>query len=135
MGCTSARAREASAPHRSFDNGRDGNLVGEGTKRRTAANEYGVAVGVWPSLSQVDHNRLAKLLRQRQLRLAFALSRDANEYKPIRDALAHTALLTDKAKQKLTGEFDYSDTSLVIPYHFFADRKFQAYFWQVNKSS
>ncbi|MEK6905981.1 MAG: sigma factor-like helix-turn-helix DNA-binding protein [Nanoarchaeota archaeon] len=29
-----------------------------------------------------------------------------------------------KAKQKLTGEFDYSDTSLVIPYRFFADRKF-----------
>jgi hypothetical protein len=30
------------------------------------------------------------------------LSRDAKEYKPIRDALAHTALLTDKAKEKLT---------------------------------
>lgn len=30
------------------------------------------------------------------------LSRDANEYKPIRDALAHTALLTDKAKSRLT---------------------------------
>ncbi len=30
------------------------------------------------------------------------LSRDAKEYKPLRDALAHTALLTDEAKQKLT---------------------------------
>ena len=30
------------------------------------------------------------------------LSRDANEYKPIRDAVAHTALLTDKAKKKLS---------------------------------
>jgi hypothetical protein len=29
------------------------------------------------------------------------LARDANEYKPIRDAVAHTALLTDKAKNKL----------------------------------
>jgi hypothetical protein len=31
-----------------------------------------------------------------------ALSRDAKEYKPIRDAVAHTALLTDLAKKKLT---------------------------------
>lgn len=31
-----------------------------------------------------------------------ALSRDAKEYKPIRDAVAHTALLTDPAKTKLT---------------------------------
>ena len=30
------------------------------------------------------------------------LTRDANEYKPIRDAVAHTALLTDAAKAKLT---------------------------------
>ncbi len=30
------------------------------------------------------------------------LSRDAKEYKPIRDALMHTALLTDSAKNKLT---------------------------------
>jgi hypothetical protein len=30
------------------------------------------------------------------------LSRDAKEYKPIRDAVAHTALLTDKAKIKLS---------------------------------
>jgi hypothetical protein len=31
-----------------------------------------------------------------------ALSRGAKEYKPIRDAVAHTALLTDPAKKKLT---------------------------------
>jgi chaperonin cofactor prefoldin len=35
-----------------------------------------------------------------------ALSRDANEYKPIRDALMHTALLTDEAKKKLTSVFE-----------------------------
>ena len=34
-----------------------------------------------------------------------ALSRDASEYKPIRDALMHTALLTDEAKKKLTTVF------------------------------
>jgi hypothetical protein len=31
-----------------------------------------------------------------------ALARDAKEYKPIRDAVAHTALLTDAAKSKLS---------------------------------
>jgi len=31
-----------------------------------------------------------------------ALSRDANEYKPIRDAVANTALLTKPAKNKLS---------------------------------
>ena len=35
-----------------------------------------------------------------------ALSLDAKEYKPIRDAVAHTALLTDSAKKKLTGVRD-----------------------------
>lgn len=34
------------------------------------------------------------------------LARDANEYKPIRDALAHTSLLTEPAKQKLTTVYD-----------------------------
>lgn len=34
------------------------------------------------------------------------LSRDANEYKPMRDALAHTALLTDKAKSRLTTVYE-----------------------------
>lgn len=34
------------------------------------------------------------------------LSRDAKEYKPIRDALAHTALLTDLAKLRLTSTYE-----------------------------
>lgn len=35
-----------------------------------------------------------------------ALSRDAKEYKPLRDALAHTALLTDLAKMRLTSTYE-----------------------------
>jgi len=31
-----------------------------------------------------------------------ALSRDASAFKPMRDAVAHTALLTDEAKNRLT---------------------------------
>jgi len=34
------------------------------------------------------------------------LSRDATEYKPIRDALAHTALLTEEAKRRLRSVYD-----------------------------
>lgn len=34
------------------------------------------------------------------------LSRDATEYKPMRDAVAHTALLTDLAKQRLTAVYE-----------------------------
>lgn len=34
------------------------------------------------------------------------LSRDATEYKPMRDALAHTALLTDVAKKRLTTVYE-----------------------------
>ncbi|MCL4547180.1 MAG: ATP-binding protein [Bacteroidetes bacterium] len=34
------------------------------------------------------------------------LVRDANEYKPMRDAIAHTALLTDVAKSKLTSVYE-----------------------------
>lgn len=34
------------------------------------------------------------------------LSRDADEYKPVRDALAHTALLTEVAKAKLTSVYE-----------------------------
>jgi len=34
------------------------------------------------------------------------LSRDADEYKPIRDSLAHTALLSEEAKRKLSSTYD-----------------------------
>lgn len=35
-----------------------------------------------------------------------SLSRDAKEYKPMRDALAHTSLLTEKAKDRLTSVYE-----------------------------
>ncbi len=35
-----------------------------------------------------------------------SLARDAKEYKPMRDAIAHTALLTDLAKRKLTTVYE-----------------------------
>jgi len=45
---------------------------------------------------------LANLVDKRDAAKEACLARDANEYKPVRDAVAHTALLTDVAKTKLT---------------------------------
>jgi hypothetical protein len=54
-----------------------------------------------PSYLSMDY--LANLVDKLADRIKQAgLSRDASEYKPIRDAVAHTALLTDAAKNKLS---------------------------------
>jgi len=52
--------------------------------------------------SYLSMNDLAYLVDKKDPAKEACLARDANEYKPIRDALAHTALLTDVAKNKLT---------------------------------
>jgi predicted RNA-binding Zn ribbon-like protein len=53
-------------------------------------------------LSYLSMDGLANLVDKRDRIKEACLARDACEYKPIRDALAHTALLTDEAKTKLT---------------------------------
>jgi hypothetical protein len=54
-------------------------------------------------LSYLDMDDLANLVDKPKDRLKEAgLARDAAEFKPIRDAVAHTSLLTEVAKQKLT---------------------------------
>jgi len=53
-------------------------------------------------LSYLTMAGLANLADKRDPNKEACLARDANEYKPVRDALAHTALLTNEAKQKLT---------------------------------
>lgn len=54
-------------------------------------------------LSYLSMNDLANLVDKPKDKLKeAALVRDAAEFKPIRDAVAHTALLTDEAKKKLT---------------------------------
>ena len=45
---------------------------------------------------------LANLVDKKDPLKEACLARDAKEYKPMRDAVAHTALLTDEAKSKLT---------------------------------
>lgn len=53
-------------------------------------------------LSYLSMDDLANMVDRRDRLKEACLARDASEYKPIRDALAHTALLTDEAKSKLT---------------------------------
>lgn len=49
---------------------------------------------------------LANLVDKRDPNKESCLARDANEYKPIRDALAHTSLLTEEARRRLTSVYD-----------------------------
>jgi hypothetical protein len=76
-------------------------------KQSKAKGNISIDVRRLPSaLSYLDMDSLAKLVDNKQDRLKDAsLLRDATEYKPIRDAIAHTALLTDPAKAKLTAVF------------------------------
>ena len=57
-------------------------------------------------LSYLSMNDLAYLVDKKDPIKEACLARDANEYKPIRDAIAHTALLTDVAKSKLTSVYE-----------------------------
>jgi hypothetical protein len=57
------------------------------------------------SLSYLAMNFLAALVDKKDPVKDACLLRDANEYKPMRDALAHTALLSDEAKLKLTSVY------------------------------
>jgi len=57
-------------------------------------------------LSYLDMDNLAYMVDMDKTGKKAALSRDADEYKPIRDAVAHTTLLTDNAKSKLTSVYE-----------------------------
>jgi hypothetical protein len=78
---------------RDKDNKNKGNISVELRKKST-------------KLSYLSMNGLANLVDKRDPNKEACLARDAKEYKPIRDALAHTALLTDLAKQKLTTVYE-----------------------------
>jgi len=56
--------------------------------------------------SYLDMDHLAYMVDMDRSGKKAALSRDADQYKPIRDAMAHTALLTDVAKNKLTSVYE-----------------------------
>lgn len=57
-------------------------------------------------LSYLSMNDMAYMVDKKDPIKEACLARDSNEYKPIRDALAHTSLLTDQAKKKLTSVYE-----------------------------
>lgn len=57
-------------------------------------------------LVYLDMDSLANLIEKVDPVKQAGLSRDAKEYKPIRDAMAHTALLTLNAKQRLNSTYE-----------------------------
>jgi len=57
-------------------------------------------------ISYLDMDDLANMVDKKDKNKEACLSRDAGEYKPIRDAVAHTARLTDTAKNRLTTVYE-----------------------------
>jgi len=57
-------------------------------------------------LVYLDMDNLANLIEKVDPIKQAGLSRDAKEYKPIRDAMAHTSLLTHNAKQRLNSTYE-----------------------------
>ena len=58
-------------------------------------------------LSYLDMDGLANLVdKPSDPNKEAGIARDAKEYKPVRDALAHTALLTTLAKLRLTSTYE-----------------------------
>lgn len=85
----------------------------EVTKRKTNEKQFknkgNISIQLRKNLadsSYLSMDYLANLLDKKKHDKEASLSRDAGEYKPIRDALMHTALLTDEAKKKLTSVFE-----------------------------
>ena len=84
--------------------------IAEYQRRERESKEKGnISIGLRKSntkLSYLAMDDLANLVDKRDKVKDACLARDASEYKPIRDAMAHTALLTDEAKAKLTTVYD-----------------------------
>lgn len=76
---------------------------------RDSKNKGNISIDIRRSsddLSYLAMNDLAYLVDKKDPAKEACLARDANEYKPVRDAIAHTALLTETAKRKLTSVFE-----------------------------
>lgn len=83
-----AKAEVAKWKSREADSKKKGNISIEIRRKRS-------------DLSYLALDHLANLVDKRDKNKEACLPRDADQFKPIRDALAHTALLTDEAKKKL----------------------------------
>jgi len=86
------------------------NAVSEYQRRERESKEKGnISIGLRKKNTQLSYlamDDLANLVDKKDRIKEACLARDAAEYKPIRDAMAHTALLTDEAKSKLTAVYE-----------------------------
>lgn len=79
------------------------------TKENTNKNKGNISIELRKNnndLTYLSMDGLANLVDKADSIKDASLSRDAKEYKPVRDALAHTALLTDLAKKKLSSTYE-----------------------------
>ncbi|MCY2950697.1 MAG: ATP-binding protein [Planctomycetota bacterium] len=75
------------------------------TSETDSKNRGNISIAIRRSggdLSYLSMDGLANLVDKRDKNKEACLARDAAEFKPMRDAVAHTALLTDEAKKKLS---------------------------------
>lgn len=80
------------------------------SKEIESKNKANISIDIRRSISDLSYlsmDGLANLVdKVREPLKQAGLSRDATEYKPMRDALAHTALLTESAKKRLTAVYE-----------------------------
>ena len=77
------------------------------TQEKTSTQKHGISIKIREKdndLTYLAMDGLANLVDKTPT--GPSLSKDAKEYKPMRDAVAHTALLTEDAKNKLTSVYD-----------------------------
>lgn len=79
--------------------------VKETTNKNTANLSFDIRQSS-DDLVYLDMDSLANLIEKVDPIIQAGLSRDAKEYKPIRDAMAHTSLLTHNAKQRLNSTYE-----------------------------
>lgn len=84
---------------------------------QAAKNKGNVSINIRKEnddLNYLSMDFLANLFDKKDLLKDASLARDANEYKPMRDALAHTSLLVVEARSKLTAVYKNIKARIVV---------------------
>lgn len=84
----------------------------EGTNKGTANISYDIRRNLG-DLYYLDMSYLANLIDKANDTKSAALSRSASVYKPVRDAVGHTSMITETAKQQLNTEYENIKARLV----------------------
>lgn len=87
------------------------------SNEQTAKNRGNVSINIRKEnddLNYLSMDFLANLFDKKDPIKEACLARDANEYKPMRDALAHTSLLVIEARSKLTAVYENIKGRIII---------------------